>query len=455
MSFMKENLESTVNRKRLSLSASILLSVFGGLVVLSVLVALMLTNRWLPVTKTAEAEPSSNREQNQDAAAPELARAVDLETFSAEERSADSAIVISQYSTLKFEDDNAAVETLQQQLMKLGYLDHDIPSTSYNVSIVEAVKLFQRSSDVDETGIADAELQELLYQPNAQTYRLKLSDSGSDVENLQQRLREMGYYQEKISGYFGPKTEEAVMLFQSCNEMRINGTVTHEDWELIYSDEAVESANKPTPTPTSAPTPERTAAPAKTASPTKKPSATSAGNDKAKATATPKPTKTPKPDATAKPDATPKPDATVKPEATSKPSSGGDSKSYASGVDGLLACASDQLGKPYVWSNKGPDSFDCSGFVYYCLTKAGVSVSRLSSKSYAANSKWEEIKSMDDLKKGDLLFFCNDSSSTVSHTGIYIGGSKFTHASSSAGKVLTSSFSAYWKRNFVCARRVF
>jgi len=71
-------------------------------------------------------------------------------------------------------------------------------------------------------------------------------------------------------------------------------------------------------------------------------------------------------------------------------------------------------------------------------------------------SSWQNVSSISDLVKGDLLFFCDDSSSRVSHTGIYIGGGQFIHASSSKGKVVQSSIStSYWTRNFVNGRRVF
>ena len=63
---------------------------------------------------------------------------------------------------------------------------------------------------------------------------------------------------------------------------------------------------------------------------------------------------------------------------------------------------------------------------------------------------------MNDVRKGDLLFFKSDSSSQVSHVAIYIGGGKMIDASSSNGKVVRrSATSDYWERNFVCARRVF
>ena len=97
--------------------------------------------------------------------------------------------------------------------------------------------------------------------------------------------------------------------------------------------------------------------------------------------------------------------------------------------------------------------------VYYCLRSCGISVSRLSAKSYSNKDSWTRVDSIDSLQAGDLLFFKSDTSDSVNHTAIYIGGGKFIHASSSAGEVVTSSFSStstkYWNRNFVCGRRVF
>jgi cell wall-associated NlpC family hydrolase len=53
------------------------------------------------------------------------------------------------------------------------------------------------------------------------------------------------------------------------------------------------------------------------------------------------------------------------------------------------------------------------------------------------------------------MFFRSDTDSRISHTGIYLGGGSFIHASSSAGKVIISSMSPWYERNFVLGRRVF
>ena len=113
-------------------------------------------------------------------------------------------IILSVYTTLRLGDDNASVITLQQRLTDLGYLDSDMPGSQYNESIASAVVLFQRACNMAQTGVADSATQASLYEENAQTYRIKRSDIGTDVLRLQQRLAELGYYTDRINGYFGP-----------------------------------------------------------------------------------------------------------------------------------------------------------------------------------------------------------------------------------------------------------
>ena len=78
---------------------------------------------------------------------------------------------------------------------------------------------------------------------------------------------------------------------------------------------------------------------------------------------------------------------------------------------------------------------------------------RLNAAGYSQKSSWKKIESINSLKKGDILFFRSDTNSSVNHTGIYVGGDTMIDASSGNGKVVERALSAYWKRNFVCARR--
>ena len=78
----------------------------------------------------------------------------------------------------------------------------------------------------------------------------------------------------------------------------------------------------------------------------------------------------------------------------------------------------------------------------------------MDANGFSKVSKWKNISNISDLQKGDLVFFCSEKSSRVSHVGIYIGGGEMIDASSSEGKVVRRSVSTnYWKKYFVNGRR--
>ena len=59
------------------------------------------------------------------------------------------------------------------------------------------------------------------------------------------------------------------------------------------------------------------------------------------------------------------------------------------------------------------------------------------------------------LKRGDLVFFNTISDSDrCDHVGIYLGDNQFIHASSGGGRVMISSLSGYYERNFSWGRCV-
>ncbi len=123
----------------------------------------------------------------------------------------------------------------------------------------------------------------------------------------------------------------------------------------------------------------------------------------------------------------------------------------------VIALATKQLGDPYVYSACGPDKFDCSGLVYYCYKEAaGIKLNR-TAYSQGYDDKYQKISDAKDLQPGDLVFFDTNSgdSDLSDHSGIYIGGGKFIHASSAASKVIQSSLSSgYYARTFSWGRRV-
>ena len=129
---------------------------------------------------------------------------------------------------------------------------------------------------------------------------------------------------------------------------------------------------------------------------------------------------------------------------TAVPNTGGAS----GGASALLAVASSKLGCPYVWGSKGPNSFDCSGFVYWCLNQVGVRQSYMTSSGWRNAGRYTRISSFSNLRAGDIIVVSG-------HVGIVAGGGTVIDASSGNGKVVHRSLSSGWANNFICGWRIF
>ena len=136
---------------------------------------------------------------------------------------------------------------------------------------------------------------------------------------------------------------------------------------------------------------------------------------------------------------------------TSSSGSSGKSSSGTStgkGASALISIASSKLGCPYVYGAKGPNSFDCSGFVYWCLNQVGVRQSYITSSGWRSVGKYTKITSFNNLKAGDIIVVSG-------HVGIVAGGGTVIDASSSNGRVVHRSLSSWWRNNFICGWRIF
>ncbi len=100
------------------------------------------------------------------------------------------------------------------------------------------------------------------------------------------------------------------------------------------------------------------------------------------------------------------------------------SKPQSVSGNSVVSRAYSQLGKPYKWSAVGPNSFDCSGLVSYCLTG---SYSRLGTTGTFMG--WTRVSNP---QPGDI---CVNSH----HCGIYIGGGQMIHAPQTGDVVKISS----------------
>jgi cell wall-associated NlpC family hydrolase len=115
------------------------------------------------------------------------------------------------------------------------------------------------------------------------------------------------------------------------------------------------------------------------------------------------------------------------------------------------------LNKPYIYAMAGPNSFDCSGFTYYCVDKVYDIQLLRPAYDQGYDDSYFKIENIEELQEGDLVYFnTNHSDKDLSdHAGIYIGDNQFIHASSSKRKVIISDLSeGYYNERFSWGRRI-
>jgi peptidoglycan hydrolase-like protein with peptidoglycan-binding domain len=286
---------------------------------------------------------------------------------------------------LKYGEQSDEVKNYQKRLKSLGYLTTE-PEGKYGKDTVAAVRRFQDINGLIADGFLGPDTVDLLMSGKAQANALVLGMSGNDVQNVQRKLKTLGYISH-VTGYFGSETEDGVKAFQKRNTLTADGMVGQQTLSKITSGSAKKAAT--------------------------------GGSGKGGS------------------------------------GSGSTTSSNSSGVGKLIAIAESKLGKKYVWGAKGPNTFDCSGFIYYCLNHAGVKQGYLTSGGWASSSRFQKITSISSLKRGDILVFSGDS---AGHVGIYLGSGRMIDASSANGKVIKRSglwSGSYWSSHFICAFRVY
>ena len=298
------------------------------------------------------------------------------------------------------------VKKYQNRLIALGYLSGEADG-NFGLSTQNAIRAFQSRNDQVVDGYLGPDTRSLMDSENAKPFGMRLGEQSDDVKNMQNLLVKYGYLpQDKASGYFGELTKDAVIAFQSVNGLGTDGTAGAKTLQLLQSGTA---KSKPKPK-------------AKAKTPSRGNRGGAAGGNSA-------------------------------PAGRGDTGSGG---SVSSGIGGatvsgsagaLISIASSKIGSPYVWGAKGPNSFDCSGFVYWCLNQAGVGTSYMTSSGWRNPGRFKKV-SMGELQAGDIVVVSG-------HVGIYAGGGSVIDASSSNGRVVHRSLSGWWSNNFITAWRIF
>ncbi len=318
-----------------------------------------------------------------------------------------SYVSVASYSTLASGSSSSNdILKLQKALEDLGYFD-GLPAGNYGSLTTSAVTRFQQQLGVTETGNADPDTLRVLYggyAPESPIKSAKLSKGsvGSNVTRLQTRLTYKGYLSASIDGDYGAITESAVKLYQKTAGLSETGIADAATLTSLFNSSA----------------------------PKNKTSAVSGGGSTGGGGTA----------GTGK--------YSTDPDDDPAPGTADDA------IELVISVALQQLGKPYIYGTSGPNSYDCSGLTTYCFKKIGVSLGR---SAYAQGyGKGTKIESVSALKRGDIVCMNTLTDSDLSdHVGIYLGGGKMIHASSSAAKVIISTLtSGYYNRVFSWGRRV-
>jgi cell wall-associated NlpC family hydrolase len=127
--------------------------------------------------------------------------------------------------------------------------------------------------------------------------------------------------------------------------------------------------------------------------------------------------------------------------------------------DQIANKAREYIGFPYVWATHGPNTFDCSGLVHWCVLQVtSDSISPASSTQYTLGTAVTQA----NLQRGDVMCFDTVGDGGCHHVGIYdgidsgTGQHRMVNAlNESAGVVVSNPFSPYFSPLYLGSRRLY
>ena len=149
------------------------------------------------------------------------------------------------YSTLRPGDEGSAVTDMQKKLHELGYYDGKINGI-YSSLTSDAVRAFQSNNGLKVDGIAGKDTLKKMFSSSAKaasastntTYqKLQRGDSGNEVMEMQDALKNLGYLAE-ATGIYDDATYYAVKSFQLNNGLTSDGIAGNETLTKLYSGSA-------------------------------------------------------------------------------------------------------------------------------------------------------------------------------------------------------------------------
>lgn len=237
---------------------------------------------------------------------------------------------------------------------------------------------------------------------------LSENSHGHDVLKLQRELKRTGYLADEPDGIFGSRTKSAVLAFQRAQSLKETGVVDRETWSRLQKQPAREE-NAAAPVPAS-----------------------------------------PVPDgAGAKPaDA---PGKEMRPALEPRIKKAPESAPFLqrAKVAAVIATAKKYIGTPYKFGGTTPKAFDCSGYLQYVFKENGMTLPRTADEQFKLGKSAKTA----ELEEGDLVFF-ETYEKGASHCGIYLGGGKFIHASTSKGVRIDELSGDYWNTHYYGGKHI-
>ena len=142
--------------------------------------------------------------------------------------------------SLRMGDSGSAVKDLQTKLKKLSYYDGTVDST-FGSGTYAAVKAFQKKYNLTADGVAGSETLKKLDSAykNADSDKdddsLRKGATGSDVKDLQTKLKKLGFYNAYVDGSYGDTTVAAVKAFQKKYNLTADGVAGSETLKKLDS----------------------------------------------------------------------------------------------------------------------------------------------------------------------------------------------------------------------------
>ena len=280
------------------------------------------------------------------------------------------------------------VKTYQEKLQDLGYYFGECDGI-YTDAFKQSVRNYQVHNSQNADGYIGPATKFSLDSNYSKPFFMFLGNKNDSVKIIQQRLVDLNYLEQKLAtGYYGEFTAQAIALFQKTNNLPTTGMIDSATYTVLNSEYALVSPSGPL---------------------ISSKQFVMSTND-------------------------------IKNAAREKQKMGN--------VDDLIKVATMKLGSKYVWGSKGPNTFDCSGFVYWCLNQVGMNVSYMTTYNWQYSTQFEKIERFEDLISGDLVI-------VNGHMGIVSDNQTVIDASSSNGKVVHRDLDDWWRERFIMGFRIF